>query len=176
MQDTGFGYAGTRPARMSPPDLRQALFGHNEIPTDVPCPLASYRMGYGVRSRLPAEGRSSITKCWRPASLSSPPTEGCFSIDRVRREKGQNVSGSLQTQHWRKTDSNSRSLREGKGYGQPLQASIARFGPEPVSGSAFRAAVSDWQRPEEPFAGAGPMVRIRFRPEWSPLRTRSATS
>jgi len=26
---------------------------------------------------------------------------------------------------WRKTDSNSRSLREGKGYGQPLQASIA---------------------------------------------------
>src|ERR1700680_1277208 len=31
-----------------------------------------------------------------------------------------------------------------------------RFGPEPVSGSAFRAAVSDWQRPEEPFAGAGP--------------------
>jgi hypothetical protein len=39
-----------------------------------------------------------------------------------------------------------------------------RFGPEPVSGSAFRAAVSDWQRPEEPFAGAGPMVRIRFPP------------
>src|SRR4029077_9139170 len=37
-----------------------------------------------------------------------------------------------------------------------------RLGPEPVSGSAFRAAVSDWQRPEEPFAGAGPMVRIRF--------------
>jgi hypothetical protein len=39
-----------------------------------------------------------------------------------------------------------------------------RFGPEPVSGSAFRAAVSDWQYPEEPFAGAGPMVRIRFPP------------
>src|SRR5437899_10256295 len=39
-----------------------------------------------------------------------------------------------------------------------------RFGPEPVSGSAFRAAVSDWQRPEEPFARAGPMVRIRFPP------------
>jgi hypothetical protein len=29
------------------------------------------------------------------------------------------------TRRWRKTDSNSRSLREGKGYGQPLQASIA---------------------------------------------------
>ena len=42
-----------------------------------------------------------------------------------------------------------------------------RFGPEPVSGSAFRAAVSDWQRPEEPFAGAEPMVRIRFPPEVS---------
>jgi hypothetical protein len=39
-----------------------------------------------------------------------------------------------------------------------------RFGPEPVSGSAFRAAVSDWQRPEEPFAGAGPMVRIHLPP------------
>jgi hypothetical protein len=39
-----------------------------------------------------------------------------------------------------------------------------RFGPEPVSGSAFRAAVSNWQRPEEPFARAGPMVRIRFPP------------
>jgi hypothetical protein len=43
-----------------------------------------------------------------------------------------------------------------------------RFGPEPVSGSAFRAAVSDWQRPAEPFAGAGPMVRIRFPPVESP--------
>ena len=45
-----------------------------------------------------------------------------------------------------------------------------RLGPEPVSGSAFHAAVSDWQRPEEPFAGAGPMVRIRFPPAKS-LRT-----
>jgi hypothetical protein len=43
-----------------------------------------------------------------------------------------------------------------------------RFGLEPVSGSAFRAAVSDWQRREEPFAGAGPMVRIRFSPAASP--------
>ena len=33
-----------------------------------------------------------------------------------------------------------------------------RLGPEPVSGAAFRAAISDWQRPEEPFAGAGPKV------------------
>jgi hypothetical protein len=46
-----------------------------------------------------------------------------------------------------------------------------RFGPEPVSGSAFRAAVADWQRPEERFAGAGPMVRIRFPPAASLLRT-----
>ena len=29
------------------------------------------------------------------------------------------------THRWRKTDSNSRSLREGKGCGPPLQASIA---------------------------------------------------
>jgi hypothetical protein len=38
----------------------------------------------------------------------------------------------------------------------------------PVSGSAFRAAVPDWQRPEEPFAGAVPEVRIRFPPAVSP--------
>ena len=42
-----------------------------------------------------------------------------------------------------------------------------RLRPEPVSGSALRAAVSDWQHPDEPFAGAGPMVRIAL----SPLRT-----
>src|SRR5215472_6044769 len=34
-----------------------------------------------------------------------------------------------------------------------------RLGPEPINGSTFRGALSDWQRPEEPFAGAGPMVR-----------------
>jgi hypothetical protein len=75
---------------------------------------------------------------------------------------------------WRKTDSNSRSHREGKGYGEPLQARHRRLGPESVSGSAFRAAVSDWQRPEEPFAGAGPMVRIRFPPAESQARTVTA--
>jgi hypothetical protein len=32
-----------------------------------------------------------------------------------------------------------------------------RFGPEPVSGYAFRVAVSDWRRPEGPFAGAVPI-------------------
>src|SRR5439155_12911573 len=50
-----------------------------------------------------------------------------------------------------------------------------RFGPEAVSGSTFRAAVPDWQRPEEPFAGAGPMVRIRFPPAASPVRTCALT-
>jgi hypothetical protein len=85
--------------------------------------------------------------------------------------EAQRWNGLLLTRRWRKTDSNSRSLREGKGYGQPLQASIAVFGPEPVSGAAFRAAVSDWQRPEEPFAGAGPMVRIRLSPAKSQQRT-----
>ena len=44
-----------------------------------------------------------------------------------------------------------------------------RFGPQPVSGSAFHAAVL--ASSEEPFAGAGPMVRIRFPPAASPLRT-----
>ena len=40
----------------------------------------------------------------------------------VLRRRG--TDGS-QTLPWRKPDSNSRSRREGKGYGEPLQASIA---------------------------------------------------
>ena len=75
------------------------------------------------------------------------------------------------TLRWSERDSNRRSLRDGKGYGAPLQASLAVLGPEPVSGSASLAAVSDWQRREEPFAGAGPMVRIRFPPAESPRLT-----
>ena len=35
------------------------------------------------------------------------------------------AAGSSLTLRWRKTDSNSRSLREGTGYGEPLQGSIA---------------------------------------------------
>jgi hypothetical protein len=52
--------------------------------------------------------------------------------DDQRRDPGRPMSGKLGwlpvrslTLRWRKTDSNSRSLREGKGCGQPLQASIA---------------------------------------------------
>src|SRR6516165_7280251 len=48
-----------------------------------------------------------------------------------------------------------------------------RLGPGPVRGSAFRIAVSNWQRPEEPFAGAGP-VRIRFPPAESHVQNSSA--
>jgi hypothetical protein len=88
------------------------------------------------------------------------------------RSVGCEKSGSQWTLRWRKTDSNSRSLREGKGYGEPTPGKHCRLGPEPVSGSALRAVVSDWQRPDEPFAGAGPMVRIRFPPPASLLRTR----
>jgi len=32
---------------------------------------------------------------------------------------------------------------------------LCRLGPEPVSGSALRAAVSDWQRSDESFRGSG---------------------
>ena len=79
------------------------------------------------------------------------------------------------TLRWRKTDSNSRSLRKRERPGGATPGKHWRLGPEPVSGSAFGAAVSDWQRPEEPFAGAGPKVRIRFPPAKSHLRTRFAT-
>jgi hypothetical protein len=40
-------------------------------------------------------------------------------------DRRRNPDGSFLTRRWRKTDSNSRSFREGKGFGQPLQASIA---------------------------------------------------
>jgi hypothetical protein len=45
-----------------------------------------------------------------------------------KRSKVGERSGVRWTRRWRKTDSNSRSLREWKGYGEPLQASIAVSG------------------------------------------------
>jgi len=59
-----------------------------------------------------------------------------------------------ETRLWRKTDSNSRSLREGKGYEESLmRASLSQV--STVSASASRA-LPDWQCREEPFTGAGP--------------------
>ena len=78
------------------------------------------------------------------------------------------------TLRWRKMDSNSGSLRKGKGYEEPPHASIAASGLQPVGASANRAAVSDWQCREEPFAGAEPMVRIRFPPAESHVQKSSA--
>ena len=49
-----------------------------------------------------------------------------------------------------------------------MRASLSRV--STVSASASRAALPDWQRREEPFTGAGLMVRIRFPPAVS-LRT-----
>ena len=80
------------------------------------------------------------------------------------------------TRRWRKTDSNSRSLRKRERPGGATPGKHWRLGPEPVSGSAFGAAVSDWQRPEEPFAGAGPKVRIRFPPAVSQANFRRGFS
>jgi hypothetical protein len=80
--------------------------------------------------------------------------------------------GERLTLRWREEDSNSRSLpprRERLWAATP--GKHCRFGLEPVSGSAFRAAVSDWQCREEPFAGAGPMVRILLPPAESHQRT-----
>ena len=61
---------------------------------------------------------------------------------------------------WRKRDSNSRSLREGKGYGEPLQASIAVSGLNLVSGSTFRAAVSEWQERDRWFESGSLHQRV----------------
>ena len=56
------------------------------------------------------------------------PPPGSSRVLRADAELGPPVltgTESLLTHRWRKTDSNSRSLREGTGYGEPLQGSIA---------------------------------------------------
>ena len=58
---------------------------------------------------------------------------------------------------------------KGKAIGSHSRQALP-FRTSPVSGSAFHAAVL--ASSEEPFAGAGPMVRIRFPPAESRLRTR----
>ena len=44
---------------------------------------------------------------------------------RTSRLEGAAATSSQRTLPWRKTDSNARSHREGKAYGEPLQVSIA---------------------------------------------------
>ena len=56
---------------------------------------------------------------------------------------------SSQTPRWRKPPRRERLWGTTPGKHR-------RLGPGPVSGFAFCVAVSDWQRPEEPFAGADP--------------------
>jgi len=65
----------------------------------------------------------------------------------------------------RKRDSNSRSLREEKGYEEPLQASIAISGLNLVSGSALRAAVSEWQERDRWFESGSLQQRVGHRPQ-----------
>jgi hypothetical protein len=58
-------------------------------------------------------------------SRPGPPLSGVGGVEAQRHECHSPERSSPLTRRWRKTDSNSRSLREGKGYGQPPQASIA---------------------------------------------------
>ena len=73
-------------------------------------------------------------------------------------------------------DSNLRSLREGKGYGQPLQASIAVSGLNLVSGSTFRAAVSEWQERDRWFESGSLQRRVRFISEPLPPTSGASTA
>ena len=77
---------------------------------------------------------------------------------------------------WRKRYSNSRSLREGKGYGEPLQASIAVSGLNLVSGSTFRAAVSEWQERDRWFESGSLQRRVRFISEPLPPTSGASTA
>jgi DNA invertase Pin-like site-specific DNA recombinase len=72
--------------------------------------LIRARTGEG-RARAVARGQ----KMGRPFKLT----------DHQKREAIKRGTDGSQTHRWRKTDSNSRSPREGKSCGQPLQASIA---------------------------------------------------
>jgi len=50
------------------------------------------------------------------------------AVNRKMIIKSLEVRGSHRTPRWRKTDSNSRSLREGKGYGQHIPGKHCRLG------------------------------------------------
>src|SRR5215471_2834485 len=110
-----------------PQFVNSRFFGKFQAGPQIPLRYKRVMLGPALTA-----ARRSPTGC-RQTSVAAP---------RPRPSEKAGTDGS-QTLYWRKTDSNSRSLREGKGCRQPRQASIALFGPELVSGSAFRAAVSD---------------------------------
>jgi hypothetical protein len=78
--------------------------------------------GKSVRNRLAAGGNRIRTR--GPSAKGIP---GRLATRKPATSQRCNTEVRL-THRWRKTDSNSRSLREGKGYGEPLQASIAVSG------------------------------------------------
>ena len=73
---------------------------------------------------------------------------------------------SLLTLRWREPDSNSRSHPDGTAVGGRPTGQCRR-GPY-LKWLRLSCRCPDWQRPAEPFAAAGPMVRIRFPPAVSP--------
>jgi len=81
------------------------------------------------QNSFPSEPLSRGDRCLpRVVELETASSAGNLSAHRGAATSGfftGFVSGPMVDSPARKTDSNSRSLREGKGYGQPLQASIA---------------------------------------------------
>ena len=122
-----------------PPHKTRISFGP-ELGTFCLSRLLPARIGQGARARLRSLGRRLKKK--PPSSCSTWPAVWPHSTCRrgwdassiaqrkmlfISRAPATGASSSL-TPRWRKTDSNSPSLREGKGYGEPLQASIAVSG------------------------------------------------
>src|SRR6516165_4345499 len=143
--------------------------------------------------RMPIIGRSCASERFSPvatASLGGWLSKAGPCMSRTLRVAGINDAGSVELipdrplvhpGPVRGEQSSSRSPRRGVSFGilkdlvrevgaHRVAMGTCGLGPEPASGSAFRAAVSDWQRPEEPFGGAGPMVRIRLPPAVTPCR------
>ena len=110
----------------------------------------------GFENRL-----SGVARCARQGSASAHRRISTWHPQRTAKP----VRGSSHwTLPWRKTDSNSWSHRERNGCERAGGRHLG-LGPDlNLTGFGFRAGVLDGRPAAEPFAGAGPAVRIRFAP------------
>jgi len=123
---------------------------------------SSHSIGRRYRQHATWPTTSRLDQCFRRCQQYHEIIQNRLAL--VREES---VSDGLWTLPWRKTDSNSRSLREGKGCGSH-SASIAVSALNLQVAPPFVPPSPIGNAPKRPFAGAELMVRIRFPPAESP--------
>jgi hypothetical protein len=119
-------------ARDPPAEKENALSGPRRSPADLAPGAGRLRTGTGKPPGAAGVARNykfigdGVLAIFPVTGTTAEACEAALCAGKspvFRRERAK--SRETRTLHWRKTDSNSRSLREGKGCGQPLQASIA---------------------------------------------------